>query len=57
MRWADSVRALQRYPELTGFGESVIVPASQLSAFAARAVARPCGSAGTRRHLPGDTTW
>ena len=41
VRWADSVRALQRYPELNGFGESVIVPASQLKAFAARAVAAP----------------
>jgi diguanylate cyclase (GGDEF)-like protein len=38
VQWADSVRALQRYPELTGLGESVIVPASQLAAFAARAV-------------------
>jgi diguanylate cyclase (GGDEF)-like protein len=38
VRWADSVHALQRYPELTGFGESVIVPASQLAAFAARSV-------------------
>jgi CHASE1-domain containing sensor protein len=28
--WADSVRALERYPELFGFGESVIVPASRL---------------------------
>src|ERR1700722_12401762 len=28
VRWADSVRALERYPELNGFGESVIVPAS-----------------------------
>jgi diguanylate cyclase (GGDEF)-like protein len=46
LAWAGSVRALQRYPEVTGFGESVIVPASQLAAFAARAVADPVGPLG-----------
>ena len=55
VRWADSVRALQRYPELTGFGESVIVPASQLAAFEARAVAGPAaplGPGGTFQVIP-----
>jgi len=43
IQWADSVQALDRYPELQGFGESVIVPASQLPAFARRAVLDPTG--------------
>jgi hypothetical protein len=43
VQWATAVRAMDRYPELRGFGESVIVPASQLGAFAARAVADPVG--------------
>jgi diguanylate cyclase (GGDEF)-like protein len=34
-QWATSVRALQRYPELIGFGHSVVVAASQLRAFVA----------------------
>jgi diguanylate cyclase (GGDEF)-like protein len=41
--WARSVHALARYPELLGFGHSVIVPAAQLPAFAARAVRDPSG--------------
>ena len=41
--WAGSVQAMQRYPELLGFGHSVVVPASQLAAFEARAVADPAG--------------
>ncbi len=45
-RWARSVRALPRYPELEGFGYSVLVPASQLAAFAARATADPSGPLG-----------
>ncbi|MHB1510586.1 MAG: sensor domain-containing diguanylate cyclase [Acidimicrobiales bacterium] len=43
IRWANSVQALARYPELIGFGFSVIVPASQLAKFAARIVADPPG--------------
>jgi diguanylate cyclase (GGDEF)-like protein len=35
-QWAKSVRALARYPELLGFGHSVVVAASQLATFAAR---------------------
>jgi diguanylate cyclase (GGDEF)-like protein len=45
-QWANSVRALSRYPELEGFGYSVLVPAAQLDAFAARATADPSGPLG-----------
>jgi diguanylate cyclase (GGDEF)-like protein len=38
--WAGAVHAMARYPELQGFGEALIVPASQLKAFAARAKTR-----------------
>jgi diguanylate cyclase (GGDEF)-like protein len=47
--WADSVRALERYPELFGFGESVIVPASRLKVFEAEAVANPSAPLGPGR--------
>jgi diguanylate cyclase (GGDEF)-like protein len=53
--WARSVHALARYPELLGFGHSVIVPAAQLPAFAARAVKDPSGplaADGTLQVLP-----
>jgi diguanylate cyclase (GGDEF)-like protein len=42
--WVTSVRAFQRYPELLGMGAAVIVPASELPAYAARAVKDPPGS-------------
>lgn len=35
LAWAGAMRAMQRHPELLGWGETVIVPASQLAAFAA----------------------
>jgi hypothetical protein len=41
LQWAGSVRAMARYPELLGFGSTVVVPASQLSAYEARALADP----------------
>jgi diguanylate cyclase (GGDEF)-like protein len=41
VQWANSVRALQRYPELFGLGHVVIVPAAKLAAFAARALRDP----------------
>jgi diguanylate cyclase (GGDEF)-like protein len=53
--WADSVSALERYPELFGFGESVIVPASHLKAFEAQAIANPSaplGPGGTFQVIP-----
>jgi diguanylate cyclase (GGDEF)-like protein len=43
VRWAGSVRALQRYPELFGLGHVVIVPGARLAAFAARALRDPVG--------------
>ena len=43
VQWASSVRALQRYPEIVGLGYVVIVPASKLAAFAAKAVRDPAG--------------
>jgi len=44
--WATSVHLLARYPELDGFGHSVIVPRSQLPAFAAHALVDPTGPLG-----------
>jgi CHASE1-domain containing sensor protein len=43
-RWTSSVRALQRYPELSSIGVLEIVPASRLAAFAAAARRDPAGS-------------
>jgi diguanylate cyclase (GGDEF)-like protein len=40
-RWAESVHAMQRYPELQDFGLVTLVPASRLAAFAARMAANP----------------
>jgi diguanylate cyclase (GGDEF)-like protein len=40
-RWAQSVHALQRYPELQNIGLVALVPASQLHAFEARIAANP----------------
>ncbi|MGA2837878.1 MAG: EAL domain-containing protein [Acidimicrobiales bacterium] len=45
-QWTKSVRAFSRYPELQGVAELALVPASQLSAFAARAEANPSGPIG-----------
>ncbi|HZO37107.1 MAG TPA: EAL domain-containing protein [Solirubrobacteraceae bacterium] len=39
--WADSVRAMQRYPELRTIGAASLVRSSQLAAFAAAAVRDP----------------
>ncbi|MEP7179877.1 MAG: diguanylate cyclase, partial [Pseudonocardiales bacterium] len=44
VRWATSVRALARYPELAGFGHTVVVSAAALPAFAAHAVIDPAGT-------------
>ena len=41
LKWSDSIQALTRYPELHDYGNAVIVSASQLAAFAARAQADP----------------
>ena len=41
--WARSVDAFGRYPEVVGIGHAVIVPASDLPAFAAQATLNPVG--------------
>ncbi len=46
LAWARSMHVMQRYPELLGWGEAVIVPASRLAAFAASATAHPVGRLG-----------
>ena len=43
LQWTGAIGAFERYPELQGIGEVVLVPASQLAAFAARAEADPVG--------------
>ena len=43
LQWTSSVRAFERYPEVLGIAELAMVPASQLNAFAARAVIDPTG--------------
>jgi diguanylate cyclase (GGDEF)-like protein len=40
-RWAESVRAMQRYPELQNFGLVVMVPAAKLHTFEARIAEHP----------------
>jgi hypothetical protein len=55
VRWARSMRVLERYPELQDFGDAVIVPASRLAAFETRAVAdpwAPLGPDGTFHIVP-----
>jgi diguanylate cyclase (GGDEF)-like protein len=52
IQWANSVQALERYPELQGFGYAVIVPASQLAAFAVRATKDATGSLAPDGTLP-----
>ncbi|MHB1975441.1 MAG: CHASE domain-containing protein [Acidimicrobiales bacterium] len=55
LRWARSMRAMQRYPELLVWGEAVIVPADELAAFAAHArvdPVGPLGPAGSFRVIP-----
>jgi diguanylate cyclase (GGDEF)-like protein len=40
-RWAESVHAMQRYPELRNFGFVELVPASRLAGFMTRLSAKP----------------
>jgi diguanylate cyclase (GGDEF)-like protein len=47
-RWAESVRAMQRYPELQNIGLVQLVPASRLEAFEARLAANPVRALGPR---------
>jgi signal transduction histidine kinase len=45
-RWVRADRAFARYPEILGLVRIVVVPASQLPAFAARAAKNPAGALG-----------
>jgi len=45
-QWAGAVEAFERYPEMLGIANIAMVPASELSAFASRAVADPAGPLG-----------
>jgi diguanylate cyclase (GGDEF)-like protein len=47
-RWAESVRAMQRYPELQNIGLVVMVRARELAAFRARMAAHPLRPLGPR---------
>ena len=46
--WAESVHAMERYPELQDFGLVTLVPASRLRAFEARIAASPLRPLGPR---------
>src|SRR5271165_2352752 len=54
-RWAESVRAMQRYPELQDFGLVTVVPASRLAAFEARIAANPIRPLGPHSVGPGES--
>jgi diguanylate cyclase (GGDEF)-like protein len=52
LQWAGGVQALNAYPELQGFGDSTIVPASDLATFVAQSNAAPAtGSAPSMRFV------
>jgi CHASE1-domain containing sensor protein len=51
-RWAESVHAMQRYPELQNFGLVMLVGASRLAAFEARMAADPLRDPWDRNRLP-----
>jgi len=51
-RWADSVGAMARYPELQNIGFVELVPASRLHAFAARVAANPLRPFGPTSSAP-----
>jgi len=56
-KWAEAVRAMQRYPELQNFGLVELVPASGLRSFEARITAHPveplgAGSAAITKQTP-----
>lgn len=44
LQWSDTIRALERYPELHDYGNAVLVQADGLAAFAERAQADPWAS-------------
>ena len=51
-RWAESVRAMQRYPEIKDIGLVVMVRARELAAFKARMAAHPLRPLGPHSVLP-----
>ncbi len=54
-RWAESVHAMQRYPELLDIGLVTLVPASRLRAFQAHMAAHPLRPLGPNTLLPPET--
>lgn len=46
LQWSESIQALKRYPELHDYGNALVVPASELAAFAARAETDPWAALG-----------
>jgi diguanylate cyclase (GGDEF)-like protein len=55
VQWTEGVRAFERYPELQSIGVLQVVPAAQVSDFAARAIADPPGpltASGTFQIIP-----
>ena len=52
VRWSESVQALERHPELLGLGQSVVVPSSQLAAFASHHGGRASASGSTFKVTP-----
>jgi diguanylate cyclase (GGDEF)-like protein len=53
-RWAESVRAMQRYPELQNIGLVSLVPAPALTAFRARMAAHPLRPLGPQSTEPSE---
>ncbi len=51
-RWAESVRAMQRYPELRDLGFVALVPARQLPAFERKLAAEPLRPLGATAPIP-----
>jgi diguanylate cyclase (GGDEF)-like protein len=51
-RWAESVRAMRRYPELQDFGLVMLVPTSRLAAVEARMAADPLRPLGPQSAAP-----
>ncbi len=53
-KWVESVKALQRYPELQNIGHVVLVKGSQLRAFEARMAATPLRPFGAGATVPNE---
>jgi diguanylate cyclase (GGDEF)-like protein len=53
-RWAESVHAMQRYPELQNIGLVSLVPASRMAAFKARIAVNPVRPLGPRSAAPAE---